>query len=261
MGADKMDFLTATYTDVGIKKKTNQDSMLVMQADTDRGRVLFASVCDGMGGLAKGEVASATMIYTLRNWFLQRLPQILAEGPLQQNVLWSEWSALIEEASDKIVDYGVEVRVSLGTTAVVLLVIGNDYYIMNVGDSRIYLISDSIWQLTKDQTYVQREMDAGRMTPEQAMVDPQRSVLLQCIGASRFVVPDFSYGTLQSNQVFLLCCDGFRHVISPQEFLNELNPKVLDSKETMVSKLKMLTELNKQRREDDNISAILIKTL
>ena len=54
-----MNYLTATQTDIGTRKKTNQDSMIVMQAATDRGQVLLASVCDGMGGLAKGEVASA----------------------------------------------------------------------------------------------------------------------------------------------------------------------------------------------------------
>ena len=57
-----MNYLTATHTDVGIRKKTNQDSILVMEAETEKGNVLFAVVCDGMGGLAKGEVASSTLI-------------------------------------------------------------------------------------------------------------------------------------------------------------------------------------------------------
>ena len=60
-----MKFLTACHTDVGTRKKTNQDSMIIMQAETEVGNVLFASVCDGMGGLAKGEVASATMVRAL----------------------------------------------------------------------------------------------------------------------------------------------------------------------------------------------------
>lgn len=255
-----MNFLTATYTDVGIKKKTNQDSMLVMQAETSQGKVLLASVCDGMGGLAKGEVASATMVKALAEWFCTDFPELLNKGFTKQE-LWSQWVELIEDTSDRIADYGAVNGVNLGTTCVVLLVIDQDYYIMNVGDSRIYLLTDRCYQLTKDQTYVQREMDEGRMTPQQALLDPQRNVLLQCIGASRTVVPDFSYGTAQTGQVFMLCCDGFRHVVSPEEFYQAFAPNVLVNKDVMVENMAKITKLNISRNEDDNISCILVKTL
>ena len=75
-----MKFLTGTYTDVGTRKKTNQDSMIVMQAETTYGPVLFASVCDGMGGLAKGEVASAAMVRKLESWFMEGFPELIANG-------------------------------------------------------------------------------------------------------------------------------------------------------------------------------------
>ena len=77
-----MNFLTSSYTDVGTRKKTNQDSMIIMEAATDFGNALFASVCDGMGGLAKGEVASATVIKAFGDWFEKELPKLLhAEEP------------------------------------------------------------------------------------------------------------------------------------------------------------------------------------
>lgn len=255
-----MDFLTATWTDVGTKKKTNQDSMLVMQAETKAGKVLFASMCDGMGGLAKGEVASATMVKALAQWFTEEFPTMIENG-FERSELWRQWSDLILDTGDRIADYGAVNHVNLGTTAVALLIIGNDYYIMNVGDSRVYLITDNCYQMTKDQTYVQREIDEGRMTVEQALNDPQRNVLLQCIGASRTVVPDFSFGKTSAQQVFMLCCDGFRHVISPQEFYQAFNPQVLTDRAVMVKKLQEITRLNIARNEDDNISCILVKTL
>lgn len=255
-----MNFLTAEWTDVGTKKTTNQDSMLVMQASTDHGNVLLGALCDGMGGLAKGEVASATMIKAIAGWFTGQFPDLLQQG-LDRNVLWDQWRKLISDTSDRIADYGAMKHVNLGTTAVALLIVENNYYIMNVGDSRVYLITDAAYQMTKDQTYVQREMDAGRMTPQQALNDPQRNVLLQCIGASRNIIPDFSYGVTQPGQVFMLCCDGFRHVIAPQEFYKAFNSKVLKNKDVMVKKLQDITALNIARNEDDNISAILVKTL
>ena len=71
-----MDFLIAAHTDVGIRKKTNQDSVLIKVADTDCGKVCFAAVCDGMGGLRKGELASATLIRDFSDWFDSEFPEI-----------------------------------------------------------------------------------------------------------------------------------------------------------------------------------------
>ena len=253
-----MNFITGTYTDVGTRKKTNQDSMLVLQASTNQGNVLMASMCDGMGGLAKGEVASCAMVRALEKWFAERLPELILQG-INKETMWMEWGDLVRLTSQKISAYGSSLRVELGTTCTTLLVIGNDYFLMNVGDSRAYLLSDNIYQLTKDQTFVQREVDAGRMTYEQSLVDPRRSVLLQCIGASPYVEPDFYYAQTVPGQAFLLCCDGFRHVISPEEFYRELNPNALTNRRVMEAKLRKFTELNISRGEDDNISAILIK--
>lgn len=254
-----MNFLTASYTDVGIKKSTNQDSYLIHQANTDFGPVLLAVMCDGMGGLAKGEVASARMIQAFSAWFTDEFPTILYGG-MDPDALRSSLESLVERENEHIMGFGRSIRVDLGTTCVALLAVGDTYYIMNVGDSRIYLISDNVYQLTKDQTLVQREIDLGRMTYEESLVSAQRSVLLQCIGASDVVMPDFFAGPLMPDQCFLLCCDGFRHVIDPSEFYQYLNPQVAVDSDVMRSHLAYLTELNKQRHETDNISAILVRT-
>ena len=254
-----MRFLTAVHTDVGLKKKTNQDSALIMQAQTDAGPVLLAAICDGMGGLAKGEVASAAMTHGLENWFSSELPALLAGG-LEAEALRAGWDALVQRTARRIADYGAGIHVDMGTTAAVLLLTADAYYIMNVGDSRVYALSDQLYQLTKDQTYVQREIDLGRMTPEQAAVDEQRSVLLQCIGASPKIEPDFFTGRAALGQSYLLCCDGFRHVLHPQEIYNTLCPAATPDEAAMKRGLQTLTELNKSRREEDNITAILIRT-
>lgn len=254
-----MNFLTAYHTDIGIKKSTNQDSLLIHQAQTEFGNVLLAVICDGMGGLAKGEVASACMIHEFSSWFRLQLPEMLSAG-LQPEALRGSWEQLVQRVDQKIAIYSDENNVTMGTTCVALLIVDNTYYIMNIGDSRIYLISDNIYQLTKDQTYVQREMDAGRMTYEESLHDPQRNVLLQCVGASPVIEPDFFMGDVTINQCYMLCCDGFRHVVGAQEFFEALNPSVCTDSATMQQRLIDLTELNKQRRETDNITAALIRT-
>lgn len=253
-----MDFVTAAYTDVGIKKDTNQDAVLIQTADTDLGPALIVSVCDGMGGLAKGEVAGAAMARAASEWFEQQFPTILYQG-MDAAVLCESWRELINRTNQKIADYGRQYHTALGTTTATILMAGGKYYIMNVGDSRVYLLTDNLYQITKDQTYVQQQVDLGLMTYEQSLVDPQRSVLLQCIGASPTVVPDFAMGDIAPGQRYLVCCDGFRHVVTPQEIYQALGPQSGASEEEMRRNLQALTELNKQRQETDNITAALIR--
>ncbi|MDD3277635.1 MAG: serine/threonine-protein phosphatase [Lachnospiraceae bacterium] len=254
-----MNYLIAAYTDVGIKKKTNQDSLLVETADTDQGPVLLGVICDGMGGLAKGEVASAILIKAFQDWFHYEFPQILYQG-MDAGKLRQSWTQLILDTNVKIANYGFDLHVDLGTTVVALLIVGTCYYIINVGDSRVYQVGKELRLLTRDQTYVQREMDMGRMTQEEASVHPQRNMLLQCVGASNIIEPDFYIGDIDGESVFMLCSDGFRHIITPQEFYQFLNPDVLQTEDDMKNAAVYLTELNKQRREVDNISVALIRT-
>lgn len=255
-----MNYVAALHTDIGIKKKTNQDSALILEAKTGKGNVLLACVCDGMGGLAKGEVASAALINAYKVWFYRQLPGLVYSNAGSEDIRQSMESVLYD-MSIKIMDYGRACGVNLGTTAAALLIIGDRYYISIVGDSRVYLISDNFYQLTKDQTYVQREMDLGRLTPEEAAVHPQRNVLLQCIGASDFILPDFYEGQAVANTQFMICSDGFRHLITPAEFYEKLRIENTPDTRSMKVALEELTELDKARHEDDNITSLMIRLL
>lgn len=250
--------ITAVHTDVGIKKSTNQDSVFVEIADTDCGEVMLAVVCDGMGGLKKGEVASAMLIRAFSRWFHQDFPKLLYSD-FDSNQLRESWVWLIQDQNARIAQYGADNYVSLGTTVVAMLLIDNVYYVINVGDSRAYAIKDTMQQITIDQTVIQREIDMGRMTVEEAMRSPDRNVLLQCVGASIDVQPDFYIGEYTSDTVFMLCSDGFRHVIKPEEFYEKLNPTALRTQKDMQESAVYFTELNKSRNETDNISVLLIR--
>lgn len=253
-----MNLKIVAHTDVGIKKSTNQDSVLMKVARTDYGKVVFAAVCDGMGGLAKGELASATLVRMLSKWFDEEFPKMLYRG-LSMEELQKSWTELIYNANDKISAYGRSIRVNLGTTMVAMLIVGHVYYIVNVGDSRIYMLKDELIQITKDQTVIQREMDLGRMTKEEAARDPRRNVLLQCVGASEAIVPDFYTGNVESGTMFLLCSDGFRHVLSKEEMYEYLSPYRLFNEQAMMDSLVYLVDLDKYRQETDNISAALVR--
>ncbi len=258
-----MGFLSIAHTDIGIRKNTNQDSVLIKEASTDYGTVHFSVICDGMGGLAKGEVASATLIRAFSRWFEEDFPFLLYEkrtdGRIDYNALQKSWNQLVDEINVKIAGYGDTCHAPCGTTLAALLLAEGRYYIVNVGDSRVYLLRENMQSLTKDQTFVQREVDEGRMTPEEAAVHPQKNVLLQCVGASPIVVPDFYEGVYKEKDVFLLCSDGFRHVITEDEFIKILNPRGMTTEKIMKDAAVYCTELNKQRKENDNISVIITK--
>ena len=257
-----MKYLAAVHTDVGTRRKKNQDSMIVMEAQTGTGNILFAAVCDGMGGLDRGEAASAAMIHAFADWFEARLIYIaraVRDGTFQKETLREEWSSLIENTSRCIEDYGRERHICLGTTAVGILICGDRYYTLNVGDSRAYLLTDRIYLLTKDQTYVQQELDAGRMTYEQSLTHPKRNLLLQCVGAGADVRPAYGQGRAAAEQLFLLCSDGFRHVVGEDELYRTFAPSKMNGEEIMKKSLSAMTRRIKERGETDNISAMLIR--
>lgn len=255
-----MDFLVSAYSDVGIRKKTNQDSALIQVAKAGTEHIALCVVCDGMGGLEKGELASATLIRRFTVWFNKELKELLKAGFDEQN-LHEQWNQIIQEQGKRIWDYGTRNGIRCGTTCVAVLLYKDKYYCLNVGDSRAYLINEKLQVLTKDQTFIQREMDLGRMTQEEAKVHPQRSVLLQCVGASEMIVPDFYVGDMKANDVFMLCSDGFRHIISEEELHYYLNPEVLQTEDNMMENGKYLVELNKYRQEQDNITVALVKAV
>ena len=254
-----MNFIISANTDVGISKNTNQDSLSAMVINTKQGRMAFAVLCDGMGGLEKGEVASATVINAFRDWAINSLPA-LSEAPLEDATIRSQWEQIITTQNQKIKAYGARQGVKLGTTAVVMLMTQTRYYILNVGDSRAYELTTSLRQLTNDQTFVAREVAMGHITPEQAETDSRRNVLLQCVGASDDVYPDMFFGDVQPDAVYMLCSDGFRHEITADEIYEKLQPGVLFDDYTMQQHTISLIELNKQRQERDNISVALVRT-
>lgn len=254
-----MNFIVSASTDVGLVKSTNQDSLSVMVLNTPQGRMAFSILCDGMGGLEKGEVASATLVTAFRSWAVTELPK-LCEKPLDDSEIRRQWDKIIAEQNLSIKTYGARQGVRLGTTAVVMLLTQTRYYILNVGDSRAYELTNCLRQLTNDQTFVAREVAMGRMTEAEAETDSRRSVLLQCVGASEEVYPDMFFGDVQSNAVYMLCSDGFRHEISGDEIYERLQPDLLLDEYTMQQHSLSLIEVNKQRQERDNISVVLIRT-
>lgn len=261
-----MNFIASAATDIGISKSTNQDSFGVKVLSTRIGNIAAAIMCDGMGGYLDGEIASATVVDAFNKWILTRLP-VLCNDKITNTVIKEEWRKIVNDCNLKINAYGQRKAISLGqkeytlgTTATMIMITSTRYFIMNVGDSRAYEISDAVNVLTKDQTVVARDVELGKITPEEAKTDPRRSVLLYAIGASDAIIPDFFYGETKKDAVYMLCSDGFRHEITNKEIYQFLNPGVMCESSIMKQNMESLIELNKTRQETDNITVVSIRT-
>lgn len=251
-----MHYMATADTDIGIKKQTNQDSILIKHGQYEKGEILLAVICDGMEGLKKGEVASATVVKKFSEWFDSELPFELKN--LDMNIIADKWSLLLKDLNLKIAEYGQQDGIRLGTTFTGVLFIDDQYLAVHVGDTRLYQLDSGLKQLTTDHTFVAREIRRGNLTVEQAKKDKRRNMLLQCVGASERIEPEILIGTVQQG-AYMLCSDGFRHEISESEIYESLNPVNLINKEAMHNNVKYLIEQVKKRNEKDNISVVLVK--
>ena len=255
-----MDFITMAVSSVGNVKEVNQDYYFFEQGRTERGNIVFAILCDGMGGLQQGEFASKTVVEAFKAWGKEHLADY-AQGEFVDAEIRREWTELVNRCNQFLHAYGRERGISLGTTLTVLLMTEERYYIMNIGDSRAYALEAGIRQLTRDHTVVQREVDLGKLSAYDAEKDSRRNILLQCIGASDQIYPDFFFGAPEPKATYLLCSDGFRHEVSGEELYQVLQRNRRESLEDLESALKILLRWNLERQERDNLTAIAISTI
>lgn len=193
----------SAISDVGRVRKDNQDSGYV-------GPHLIA-VCDGVGGAARGDIASSTAIAQLR-----RLEDTPPAPDAPEADLLGMVSMAMHRAHDRIGELVDENPALDGTstTAVVALFDGHRLGMGHVGDSRAYLFRDGeISQLTHDHTFVQTLIDEGRITEEEARVHPHRNLILRAIDGTHELEPDLFVIELHAGDRLLLCSDGASGVL------------------------------------------------
>jgi serine/threonine protein phosphatase PrpC len=236
----------AARSDVGMIRSGNEDSF---SAHATKQRGLFV-VADGMGGHAAGEVASEMAVQIVARE-LHDLVAIASE-PAAHAVAES-----IRMANRAIYDRTIAEsdKQGMGTTVSIIIVAGARYLIGHVGDSRVYVLRDgALMQLTKDHSYVQEQVDAGLLTPEQARYHPYSNVITRCVGASEEVEPDTYAGDVRVGDVFLVCSDGLTGMVDDrrlqQLLLSRASPgRIVDA---------LIAEAN-YRGGLDNITAVVVQ--
>lgn len=226
----------AVRSDIGRVRTDNEDSAIA-------GRHL-AAVADGMGGHAAGEVASQVAIAALR---------ALDEDPVEGDVLDALRAAVLA-ANDhvrKLVDGDIALD-GMGTTLTALLAANDRLGLVHVGDSRAYLLRDGrLTQITRDQTYVQLLVDEGRLSPADALVHPQRNVLLQALSGGQELEPVLSVREARDGDRWLLCTDGLSGVVSLDDMTESLG---LPDREQAANRL---VDLALQAGAPDNVTVVV----
>lgn len=253
-----MKFLASYHTDIGIRKSTNQDALLLKIGSNKLGKKAIFAICDGMGGLSSGEIASSTVIKSLSEWFENEIPN-LEQMPNKYDEIIRSLKNKVKTLNNKIYKYGIENGIKLGTTLTAIVFIDNKYIIIHVGDSRAYSINKKITRITKDQSFVQREIDRGNITEEEARTHKKKNLLLQCIGVTPNVDILTYTGNIDKKTTYIISSDGFYNKISDEELIKNLKYSKLKKEKKIKNVLIKLVNTVKLRNETDNISVLAIK--
>ncbi len=237
-------------TDKGIRRSNNEDAFFVMKND----RVFI--VADGVGGNRSGEIASRTAVNSIAN-FVENHPvdDLTTEEEIREYFL-----ACISDANRRVRDVAKchEKNRGMATTVVAAFIPynrDNSLYIVNVGDSRAYILRDNrLEQITEDHTYVNTLVKAGLITRDEAMEREDKTMITRALGADDVVEPDFFSVRIEKGDIVLICTDGLYAEVTEPELIRHLTNDSIMSE--ICTELVATANLN---GGSDNITAICIR--
>ena len=254
-------YITSNHSITGIKEKDgkeNEDSFFLVQKKiSDKDMAVFAGVADGMGGLSHGKEVSQYVAKTISSWFEDNWEELIS---LKKKEFADKLLCIIRqihcEISEKIKSEWNYCQA--GSTLALVYSRGTSYIAANIGDSRIYLMQgNEIIQITTDQTLAQYQIDNGEIEEDEIDVsDKKVHMLLQAIGASEEIAPDFYFGKTGEFFTFFICSDGMINRVDKEEIKEQLKNSLAKSEK---EKIANIMKLAIKRGETDNLTGIIIK--
>ena len=234
-----------SITDVGQKRTVNQDFVFTSETPVGNLPNLFV-VADGMGGHKAGDFASSYAVEVL----LSTIREDENSNPVKiiRAAIETANTQLLREASDN------EAMSGMGTTMVLVTIVGHYAYVANVGDSRLYLINQGIVQLTKDHSLVEEMVRLGGIKPEEAKHHPDKNIITRAIGAKDSVEVDFYEHRLKKGDIILMCTDGLSNMVEDEELFH-----IVQGGRDIVESAQSLVETAKENGGTDNIGIVLVE--
>jgi serine/threonine protein phosphatase PrpC len=237
-------YTAAAVTDRGRKRPSNEDAF---GFSVEAGVYV---VCDGMGGAAAGEIASSLAVDEILRLLKERGPESPSQLPAAaESAVTAANEAIFSRAQRNQ-------RLSgMGTTLVVMATQEQHVWILNIGDSRCYLMRKGrLEQLTRDHSLVEEQVRLGRMTPREALHSPLKNVITRALGTQSQVTPDIFELDAEPGDIFLLCSDGLTREL-PDENIQTL----LDCDLPIEGMTARLVEAAKKAGGHDNITCMLVR--
>lgn len=219
------------------RREKNEDSLALHKMRTAIGTVIMAVICDGMGGMDYGEIASGYVTECFSNWFYKELPEFL-ERNAGINSIAKAAKRVLFHAHNQLREYGNQRQIKTGTTVSMFLGIENSFFLIHVGDSGIFRIRRKAKKMT-----VSHEIN-GKLTC--------------CIGIGKFPSPQYVKGKIRKGDGFLLVTDGLMHYISRNDYANICKARECYGAAVIHNRLKSMVKTALQRGEQDNMSAIYV---
>jgi serine/threonine protein phosphatase PrpC len=231
----------------------NEDYHRVWQFPVGGGHLTLLAVADGMGGAAAGEVASRLAMQILDESFSRYVEEMNHGKPVVG----------IDKLADKAIRFanrrvyasanGTDGKRGMGTTLTLVAVLDRKAFLGHVGDSRAYLIrGDKIYQLTRDHSWVEEQLEKGLLSEEEAKVHEWRNLITRALGTRPNVAPDIVEIAVQKGDVFVISTDGLHGLVSPEEILEEVKRT-----NNHQSSVEYLIALANERGGPDNITLVI----
>lgn len=234
-------------TDKGIIRDSNQDAYAVGEFSNE---VVWAVVCDGMGGAAGGNIASALAVKVISDKINASYSEKMRDSSIH-NMLDSALTAANIEVYD-FAETNHELK-GMGTTVVCAIVRNNQAYIAHAGDSRAYVLRNGeITQVTTDHSMVQDLLSRGKITSEEAEHHPNKNIITRAVGVDKSIDIDFAQIDLGDNDILMLCTDGLSNYVSNDEMVEIMS----DGKHYAFAD-RLVTLANKNGG-GDNITVVII---
>lgn len=254
-------------TDVGRTREHNEDAFVVADLSTDNATLqpevrthvagpkgsLFM-VADGMGGAAAGEIASAMAVDTVLG---QLRSAWIADRAGGAETFVRALKAAAKSANEQINTFATshpEYR-GMGTTATIAGLLGDTLYLAQVGDSRAYLVRNGVArQITKDQSLMQKLIEAGELTEEEAEHSERRNIILQALGPEPTVKIDLTHQAVRRGDTLVLCSDGLSGLVNKDEIA-----EVVRTQPDLMAACKTLIDMANANGGPDNITVIIAR--
>lgn len=202
-------------TDKGFVRENNQDAYAVGEFSDE---VVWAVVCDGMGGAAGGNIASALAVKVISEKINASYRENMRDASIK-NMLDSALTAANIEVYD-FAEAQPDLK-GMGTTVVCAIVRDRQAYIAHAGDSRAYVINNgNVHQITTDHSLVQDLVNRGKLTLEEAEHHPNKNLITRAVGVDKEIEIDFCQVDLEENDTLLLCTDGLSNYVSNDEIVS-----------------------------------------